>query len=136
MFSILEESIISPWYSKGWNYITYRTILTISKDIKKIYSPVTKSAKWSPIFAAKASFVLLLGRVLLVFVVMYSWCTRVASCFVVLYSCCVALYSRCLVLSRVVLCCAVLYSCCVVLSRVVLVLCCVVSCCYSCSFLN
>ena len=54
-----------------------------------MYSSVTKSPKWGPIFPAKAFFVLLMGRVVLVFVELYSCCTRVASCCVVLYLCCV-----------------------------------------------
>ena len=85
------------------------------KEIKEIYSSVTKNVKQSPIFAAQASFVLVLGRLILV----------LSSC-VVLYSCCVMLAgvsSFC-------------YSCCVVLCRVVHVLCRVGSCRYSCSFLD
>ena len=84
------------------------------KEIKKIYSLVTKSAKQSSIFAARTSFVLVLGHVLLV---LYR---------IVLVLCRVAL-----VLCRVISCCTRVISCC---TRVVL--CCVVSCCYSYSFLD
>ena len=96
------------------------------KEIKKIYGVVTKSAKQSPTFAPRASFVLVLGcvllvlcRIVLVLSLVVSCCTRVVSCYLVLYSCCV-------MLSLVVL----------VLSRFVLVLCRVVLCCYTCSFLD
>ena len=89
------------------------------KEIKKIYSVVTKSAKQSPTFAPRASFVLVLGCVLLVLCRIVLVLSRVVSC-----------------CTRVVSCYLVLYSCCVVLSRFVLVLCRVVLCCYTCSFLD
>ena len=54
------------------------------KEIKEIYSSVTKNVKQSPIFAAQASFVLVLGRVILVLSCVVSCCTRVVSCWLVL----------------------------------------------------
>ena len=65
------------------------------KQIKKIYSSVTKGAKQSFIFAARTFFVLVLGRVILVL------------CHIVLVLLCVLL---------------MLYLCCVLFSRVVPVL--------------
>ena len=67
-------------------------------------------------FAAQASFVLVLGRFILVF---YCMITHVVLCFTRVASYCVVLYSCCVVLAHVVSCCFVLYSCCVVLARVV-----------------
>ena len=82
------------------------------KEIKKTYSSVTKRAKQSPNFATRASFVLLLDRVVL------ALSRVVLSCLVL---CCVVLVLRLvvLVLCRVVSRCLLLYMCCVVLSRVV-----------------
>ena len=54
------------------------------KEIKEIYSSVTKNVKQSPIFAAQASFVLVLGRVILMLSCVVSCCTRVVSCWLVL----------------------------------------------------
>ena len=98
------------------------------KEINKIYSLITKSAKQTSNFATRASFVLVLRRGDLVL-------SRVASSFTRVFSCCVVLSrvvlllcriaSRC---ARVVSCCLVFYSCCLVLSHVVFVLCRVVSC--------
>ena len=102
---------------------------------KKIYSSTTRNLKQSSIFAARALFVLVLGRVILV---LYR-VIRVLSCILLLLSSFVSCHTR------VVSCCFVFYSCCVgsccyqcylVLCRVVLVLCRVGSCCYSCSFLD
>ena len=94
-------------------------LLLFLKEIKKIYSSVTKSAR----------------RVLFLLPKLPLY-----SCWVVLHSCCVVLYSCCTRIvsyrTRVVLCCTrvtscyvVLYSCCLMLSRVVIVLRRVVSCC-------
>ena len=63
------------------------------KEIKKIYSLVAKSAKYSPIFAVQASFVLVLSLIYVLLVL----------CRIVLVLCRVALCC-----TRVVLCC---YSC-------------------------
>ena len=53
-------------------------------------------------FATRASFALVLHRVMLVLSRLASSFTHVVSCCVVLYSCCLVLYLCCVVLSRVV----------------------------------
>ena len=101
---ISEGRIYTPWYSKGWNNIACRTILTISKEIKKIYSSITKKCEAEPYFCCP-SFL----------------CTRIGSCYTRIVSYYTRVVSCCLVLFYVV-------SCCLVLCRVVLVLCRVASC--------
>ena len=80
----------------------------------------------SLIFATRASFALVLGRVVLVLYLIVLVLSRVllvlchvVQCYTRVVSCCTCAVS----------CCVVLYLCCVVLSRVILVLCCVLSCC-------
>ena len=87
------------------------------KEINKIYSSITKSAKQTSNFATRASFVLVLRRGALMLSRVVSSFTRVLLCRVV--SCCTPVVSYCLMLC----------SCCVVLSCVLLVLSRIVSCC-------
>ena len=68
------------------------------KEIKKIYSLVAKSAKYSPIFAVQASFVLVLS---LIYVLLVLCRIVLVSCRVVLVLPCVVLVLFCVV-TRVV----------------------------------
>ena len=86
-----------------------------------MYSSITRNLQQSPIFAARSSFILVLGRVIFVFYHVMLVLPFVALCFTRVVPCCFVLL---LVLPRVVSCCTRVVSCCVVLSRVAILVVC------------